>query len=54
MVGMKRETNDKQFATWAESMNTYGHLTVDNFSSSQYKILERDEEKDLIYLSISL
>ena len=47
MTGMKHETINKQFATWAETMNSYGHLTVDKFSSSQYKITERNKKKDL-------
>ena len=54
MIGMKHETINKQFATWAETMNSYGHLTVDKFSSSQYKITERNKKKTLIYLSNTL
>lgn len=46
LLGTRHETINKQFAAWTESINSYSHLTVDKFSS-QSKLLERDEEKDL-------
>lgn len=44
---MRHETTNKQSVAWAESMRSYARVTVDKFSSSQSKLLERNEEKDL-------
>lgn len=38
---------NKQFSASVENMNSYGHLAVDKFSYSQFKLLKRNEEKDL-------